>query len=321
MTRDYRPIAAGFIVALIFGFSFLFSKSGLKLVPPYHLLALRFGLALMLFICLQLFGVIKLNFKGKKIYSLLLLSLFEPVLYFICETKGLSLTTSSEAAMIIALVPVASTLLAVFILRERPSLQQLGFITLSVSGIFLIIFMKENIQLGSNIAGIYILLIGVIAAGFYTVLSRKLSVDFSPVEITYVMIWVGAVVFNGISLIQHIQAGNLGEYFKPLNDWDVLITIVYLGAISSVVAYFMFNFMVSKMEASRSSVFMNLSTVFSIVAGVVFANEPFYWYSLVGGIMILIGVWGTNLYSRKQDLEKLPLTKKGSDRTKWEYGS
>lgn len=321
MQKDFRPMAAGFLVAIIFGFSFLFTKSGLELVTPYHLLALRFGAALALFIALRLTGLIKLNFKGKKIYPLIGLSILEPILYFIGETIGISLTSSSEAGMIIALVPVATTLLAIFMLKERPPLKQLAFIMLSVAGIFFIIFMKGNTQLGSNILGIYVLLAAVVAAALYNVFSRKLSAEFSPVEITYVMMWVGAVFFNGVSIIQHIIAGNLNEYFKPFGNWGVLITIIYLGLLSSVVAYFMFNFMLSKMEASKSSVFMNLSTVFSIIAGVMFANEPFYWYNFVGGMMILLGVWGTNLYSKNQDSVNLSISQNAKDKPNWESGS
>lgn len=41
----------------------------------------------------------------------------------------------------------------------------------------------------------------------------------------------------------------------------------------------------------------------SIVAGVLIRHEPFYWYQIVGAIMILSGVWGTNYFGSKINRE------------------
>ena len=72
--------------------------------------------------------------------------------------------------------------------------------------------------------------------------SRKLSSDYSPVEITYIMTWVGAIVFNGISVMQHFNRVITILLF-PLTNIEALISIFYLGVLSSVVAYFMLNYL------------------------------------------------------------------------------
>ncbi|RKL63236.1 DMT family transporter [Thermoanaerobacteraceae bacterium SP2] len=292
---------AGLGVAFIFGFSFLFTKEGLDVLAPFHLLGLRFGLAVAIFVVLRLTGLVRIDLKGKNLSMLLLLSVIEPVVYFICETIGIKMTSSSETGMMIAVVPVVTTLLGIAFLDEKPSPAQMGFILLSVAGVVFIIAMKGSMDIGKNLIGTFVVLGAVVCAGIYNVLSRKLSIQFSPVEITYVMMWVGAVVFNGISVVEHVSRGNLQQYFAPLGSTKAVFSIVYLGFLSSVVAYFLLNFMLSKLEAARSSVFTNLATVFSIIAGVTLGHEPFYWFNVVGGIMILLGVWGTNYYSKKQE--------------------
>lgn len=299
----YSALLAGLCVSVIFGFSFLFTKEGLKVLAPFHLLGLRFGLATAIFIVLRLTGLVKINLKGKNLAMLLLLSIIEPVIYFTCETIGIELTSSSETGMMIAMVPVITAILGVVFLNEKPTPAQMGFILLSVIGVVFILIMKGSMEIGKNIYGTLVVLGAVTCAGIYNVLSRKLSIEFSPMEITYVMMWVGAIVFNGISIMQHVTSDNLYEYLAPLANIKAAVSIVYLGFLSSVVAYFMLNFMLSKMEAARSSVFTNLSTVFSIIAGVTFGNEPFYWFNAVGGLMILMGVWGTNRYERKFDMD------------------
>ena len=90
----------------IFGFSFLFSKTALNLTTPFVLLAVRFLAAFLLLNILVLVGVIKLDLKGKPIKMLLVLGLVQPVLYFICESYGIAMTTASFSGVMIGLVPV-----------------------------------------------------------------------------------------------------------------------------------------------------------------------------------------------------------------------
>ncbi|SJZ62706.1 DMT family transporter [Selenihalanaerobacter shriftii] len=296
ITDELLPILAGLFVATIFGFSFLFTKEGLEVLAPFHLLGFRFAIAAIILTVLKILGIIKVNFRGKKLGVLLLLTTFQPVAYFIFETLGVQITSSSEAGMMIALIPIFVTILAAVFLKEIPSKQQVIFITISVVGVLFIIVMKGNLDVKGQLKGLFILLGAVISGGIFNILSRKLSLKFKPVEITYIMMVIGAVVFNGISIIQHIGAGMLKQYFQPLENLNALIAIIYLGVLSSVLAFFLLNFMLSKIEASRSAVFTNLTTVISIIAGVVFRDEPFYWFHIIGGGLILLGVWGTNYY-------------------------
>ncbi|AOY78110.1 DMT family transporter [Clostridium formicaceticum] len=296
----YLPIIAGIFVAIIFGFSFLFTKEALDTLNPFHLLGFRFAFATITLLLLQIMQVIKINLIGKRVQILLFLALFQPILYFVCETLGVGMTSASEAGMMIALIPIVVTVLAAIFLEEKPTKMQLIFICLSVIGVIFIVVMTGNLRVGSSFAGMFILLGAVLAAGIFNVLSRKSSLHFKPVEITYVMMWVGVIVFNSIAILQHIRQGNLISYLEPLKNAKILLSIIYLGGLSSVGAFFMLNFMLSKVEASKAAVFTNLITVISIIAGVVFRGEPFYWFHGVGAFMILLGVWGTNYFEKQK---------------------
>lgn len=292
--NKYLPYIAAFTSSSIFGFSFLFTKEGLELINPFHLLAFRFGLAALILTILSGFKFIKINYSKKKMNLLLLLAIIQPGLYFVFETLGINLTTSSEAGLMIALIPVAVTMLAIFFLHERPTLFQACSILLSVTGVFFIIFMKGLAEVNNNSVGLLLLSGAVLMAAFYNILSRKLSLDFNPIEITYVMMWIGAIFFNIISIYQF--RGNISLYLLPLKNAKVLGSVLYLGILSSIVAFFLVNYALSKIEAAQSAIFANLSTVISILAGVLIRHEPFYWYQIIGSIMIITGVWGTSYF-------------------------
>lgn len=294
----YLPYLSGTGMALIFGFSFLFTKEALSEIDPFHLLGFRFGIAAMLLLILKMAKVIKVNYKGKDIRKLIAIALTQPVAYFIFEVFGIKLTNSSEAGMMIALIPVVVTILAVIFLKEFPKKIQIFFIGLSVTGTIFIIVMKSS-EIGSNTMGILVLLLAVLCASIFNILSRKFSSDFKPAEITFAMMWIGAIVFNAIAVIQHLLSGEITHYFVPLLNGKVVSAVLYLGILSSVVAFFLVNFTLSKIEASRSAVFANLSSVTSIIAGVLIRNEPFSWYQMTGALMILSGVWGTNYFGSK----------------------
>lgn len=301
--KVYLPYFAGLGVSSIFGLSFMFTKQALDSLPSFFLLSCRFTLAAVLLTILWLIGAIKLNYKDKPLKELILLTFFQPIAYFIFETKGIKLTSSSEAGIMIALIPIVVTILAAVFLKEKPGKVQLLFILTSVAGVVFIVLMSGssgNVRGPGHMAGIFSLCGAVLAGGIYNILSRKLSRSFTPVEITFVMMWAGAATFGCWSIVSGLISGELGLYIASLSKISTLVPILYLGILSSICAFFMLNYMLSKLPASNSTVFSNLTTVVSIIAGVLIRNEAFYWYQAAGSMLIILGVWGTNRYKPQQ---------------------
>lgn len=290
------PYLAATSVSLIFGFSFLFTKSALLFTEPFQLLGFRFAIAALFLTILKILGVIRLDFRGKRMSSLLLLALFQPGLYFMGETWGVKWTSASEAGMIIALIPVTVAAMAAVFLREKLHPLQPLAILASVTGVILIVVAQGNISFGEHLWGILALLGAVLAASVYTILSKYLSKEFTPIEITFVMMWMGTVIFNGLGLGQSAWQGTLAVYLSPLSRWEVWAAILYLGILSSVTAFFLLNYTISKLKVSQTAGFNNLTTVVAVAAGVIFANETFTWLHAVGVLLILLGVWGTNRF-------------------------
>ncbi len=289
------PYLAGGAVTLIFGFSFTATRGVLDSVDAMHLLALRFMFASVFLWGLRLTGILKISYKGRKTAPLYFLALFQPLLYFIFETIGINMTSASESGLMIALIPVVVAVMSYFFLKERPSRTQWLFILTSVAGVVFITVMK-GLNTTGGLAGFALLAGAVISAGVFNILSRKLSLSFKPIEITFFMMTAGFLVFNAISLTEHLMQERVGQYFVPFVRTQTLMTLIYLGVLSSVGAFFLLNYMLSKLEAAQVAVFGNLVTVVSIFAGIIILNEQFSWFHIAGSVLILVGVWGTNRY-------------------------
>ncbi len=300
--KNMLPYLSATTTSIIFGLSFLFSKRALNVASPFSLLSFRFLTAFVIMTLLVTFKVIKVNYKNKPVKNLFFLALMEPVIYFIFETYGIKYSSSSFAGIMIALIPIIVTILASYFLEEKFSSLQLFFIILSVSGVAYIAFMNSANSGSTGIIGIVLLIITVMAAAVFNIMSRKLSSSFTPMEITYFMMGLAALFFNIVSIGEHMIYGTFSNYLLPLKSKDFIISIFYLGILSSVIAFFLVNFTLSKIEASKSAVFANLSTIVSIAAGVIILHEEFKYYHIIGSIMILIGVWGTSRFSFKDEI-------------------
>jgi len=92
---------------------------------------------------------------------------------------------------------------------------------------------------------------------------------------------------------------NLADYLTPLKQPDILIAILYLGILSSVIAFFLMNYMLSKTQPSQTATYVNLTTVIAILGGILFRGEHFAWYQAVGAFMIITGVWGAMWFGQQ----------------------
>ncbi|ANY69269.1 transporter [Paenibacillus sp. BIHB 4019] len=286
--------------AVIIGFSFLFAKLSLGSAQPLDTLTFRFAFSFLIMTIPVALGMIKLNYRGKPLFKALLLAAMYPLGFFTLQAFGLLHASSAEGGILYAFTPVVTMIIASIFLKERTSLLQKLSIFLSVFGVVFIFMMKGSSIDLSNMLGISLLFLTCFAFAGYSVLARSLSKHFSPAELTYLMLGIGFGVFLSISLVQHTTAGTLGSFLTPLRSGSFLLSIFYLGVISSLITSLTSNYILGRIEASKMSVFTNLSTIVSMAGGALFLGEELTMYHVIGSLFIIAGVVGTNLLGSKR---------------------
>ncbi|MBD2871925.1 DMT family transporter [Paenibacillus arenilitoris] len=285
--------------ALIMGFSFLFTKIALEFAEPLDTLTFRFAASFAVMSVPVLLGRVRLNYRGKKLRKVLLLATLYPLGFFTLQSYGLQHATSGEGGILFAFTPVLTVLLAFLFLKETTTLPQKLSICLSVGGVLFIIIMKGSGIDWSNMKGIILLFLSCLAVAGYSVFARRLLKSFSPAEITYVMLGIAFLCFLAASLAGHATAGTLDRLFAPLASGSFIAAILYLGILSTLVTALSSNYALSRIEASKMSVFSNLSTIVSIAAGALLLGEEVRTYHIAGSALIIAGVMGTNLLGKK----------------------
>lgn len=284
-----KTLAAAIISHVFWGFSFIASRTALDTADVFVLLSHRFLLAFIVMSAIMLARRIRIKLFGKKFYLLILLGLAEPVLYFFGEQYGILHSSTIFSGVMIAMIPIVSTLAAAPILKEKPTALQLLFSLVSILGVIGIGLMSRNSG-KLDIIGVLALMLAVVSAAAYTLLGRGLSKDYSPFERTYVMLALGALVFTALAAFR--VKGDIGAYLAPFKATEYTLSVVFLGLCCSVVSYFLVSYAITHLSVAQSTVFANLTTAVSVFAGAVILGEPFSWLGLVFSAMILIGIYG-----------------------------
>lgn len=286
--------------AIITGLSFLFSKLALSVVDPIDLLAHRFTASFIVVLIVLLSRKIKVNYTLERIKRLIPLALIYPMSFFAFQAFGLQYASSSEAGILIAVAPVFTLILASFFLGETTNSLQKISVLISVSGVVYITLMKGASLDINNIKGIIFLLLSALCFSIYSVMARVLTKDFSSIELSFIMIIISFISFNTLAIGRNLINGTMNTFLLPFKDLNFVISILYLGVLSSLVTSLLTNYILSRIEASKMSVFSNLGTVISIIAGVVFLNEKIFYYHIIGSVLIIVGVIGTNFLDNKR---------------------
>lgn len=301
MTGTKKAYLAAAVQIIITGFSFMFVKITLKTLSPIDILMYRFFFAWMVASIPILLKKVQFKITVADIKKIFPLALFYPILFFAFQVFGLTFSSSSEAGIIQATVPIFTIILAGIILKEKTSTLQKMSVLLSIAGIVYISRMNSQDALNFSIIGTILLILSAVSNAFYSVFARKLTKEYSFYTLTYIMTFLGFAIFTIMSFNARIVSGASLDYIAPLKSPSFLIGILYLGVLSSFVSSLLSNYALSKIEASKISVFANLTPVIATLAGVFILNETLKSYHIIGMLVTLVGVIGATAFGNRKN--------------------
>lgn len=283
--KDNR-VLTGSLCALgcevLYGLSYLFTKQTAETASPLALLGWRFVVALAaMSLCVAL-GFIPVRLKGRRLESLLRVALFCPCLYFIGETVGIRETTVTESGVFLACVPALSLLASTVILKKKPTKRQIIGIFVTFLGVMTTVV---AVGLSSSLSpvGYAALMLAVVAYALYSVFV-DLAADYT-----------GAAFYGLLALGEAAAHGALSELLTlPARSGTFLAAVLYQGIGCSVAAFFLSNAAIAKIGVNKTSSFIGVSTIVSILAGALALGEPLSVGQIVGAAVIVAGVYTAN---------------------------
>ncbi|MEE9441088.1 MAG: DMT family transporter [candidate division Zixibacteria bacterium] len=223
--------------------------------------------------------------KKKIIILGLVIIMLNQTLYLV----GQKFTTAAHGGILFATTPVFVYLMAMRHLGEKWSLKKGLGILLTVAGAALI-FGEDIIDFSDNILlGNIIILIAVVAWGYYTVYGKPLVQKYGAFRITAYSIGAGAIIYFPIGIWRAVTAdlSNIDAY----GWWGLL----YISIMTSVIGYSIWYWFLKYMEASRAAVLVNIQPIIAAILGYYILGESISGLFILGGMIIIAGVTVTQL--------------------------
>lgn len=277
------------LAIVLWGMSYIWSDRLIALgVPISYFVPLRIFVA---GIILLLFNILTKNFRliaRKDIWKFLLLALFEPLIYFFCETYGIKETGSPTiSAMIIASVPIFSVGAGALFFKERISVLNGFGIAVTLAGICLAL-LKQGGDEGvpqNFILGVVLLMIAVFSEVGHASLTKLLADGYKPQVIVMYQFLIGTVYFLPFFLTRGIE-----NFDARLVSWEVLEPILCLAVLCSSLAFSLWAMAIKKLGVGKSSVFLAMMCVATALVAEVIGREHLSLFQWLGVFIAVLGI-------------------------------
>ena len=279
------PYFVALFVVLMWGTTFVSSKvllnSGLL---PADIFFVRFVMAYCCMLCIshkRLFA----NSVADEL-TLVGLGLMGGSVYFLVENMALLHSTASNVSILVSTTPlVTAMLLAIFYKSERPSMRQIFGSILAFVGVVLVVLNGQFI-LHLNPLGDALALGASFTWGFYSLFMRRIMGRYSADFITR------KVFFYGLVTILPYFA-----FVNPLNidlltsgNMTIWSNLIFLGIIASTGGYLLWNWVMRKLGAVKSTNFIYLQSLVAMVAGHVILGERITFMAIAGAVILIAGM-------------------------------
>jgi drug/metabolite transporter (DMT)-like permease len=283
-----RALSFGLLLVtmVVWGSTYVVTKAGLEELPPMRFALLRFAVASALLVPVALLrgGLARLP-RPVPWLTLAAMAFTGVGLYYVAFNLALTYTTASHGALVQSSIPAVTAVMAAVWLGERLSGRRLLGIGLAVAGVLLVVAGGgQGTAARAPLAGTLLLLGSVLAWGAYTMLAKR-AAGADPVAVTAIVTLLGTALLVPAALF---EGGGRAAASITAGGW---LKIVHLGAFGSAGAFLLYNRALRDLEASQVGTFINLVPVVGVACGVVFLGETVSPPSLLGGMLVLAGVW------------------------------
>ncbi|WP_047449513.1 DMT family transporter [Alistipes sp. ZOR0009] len=277
-------VYAAIVVAVIFwSLSFIWYKTALQYFSPVGIITFRLTISSIILLVVGTALRQLQKFRLKDFKPLFIMTLFEPFIYSLCEANGLTMVSSTLAAVIIATIPLFTPIGAFLFFKEKISMQNTLGILLSVIGVTLVAYQTGNHAQGSFM-GILLMFGAVIAAIGYAIGLKKMTQRYNSFSIVAYQNLLGAIMIIPVFLIT--------DRITPVMfSYEALLPIFKLTIFASTIAFVLYAYTMKHLSIAKLNVFLNLIPVFTAIAAYYLLNDKFSTTNLIGIAVTLAGLY------------------------------
>ena len=279
MNKKYMiPLLSTF---LCWGSVYVASKIAMRTIPPVTLLALRYLVAIpALFLLLKMRGALK-RIECRHAGTLLAIGFTGYFASFCMQMLGINRLSGSVSSLLGAMNPIFIPILASVFLKERMTKAKVGCVALSMLGVVIIVGVNGTV----DVLGALLMLLSVFLWSSTSIIIRRLAGAYDPMQVAMTSMIV-ALPFTGGWAALELQSAVCA--FPA----ESVVAVRYMGLVGTAAAHSLWNYSLSKMDASFCSMFYPMQPLVSSVLGVMILGERMTANFLLGGLIICMGIVG-----------------------------
>jgi len=281
------PFVALVIANIIWGGASPIFKYALQNIPPFTLAFIRFFFAGLIFLPLAILNWQKLT--KEEWFRVMLIGFFGVGINVSFYFLGLRMTESINVPIIASSGPVLVYLFSIYFLKEKPKSGVFFGMMMSLLGVLVIIlspiFLEGKGLILGAIEGNIFILIATLGKVFQTIVSREIMKKINPFQVTAITFLVFSFMF-------------LPFIPNELSNWDIsflnnqgLLGIVYGIFLSSGVAYYLFYYGLSKMNAHEAGLFDYLDPIVAVIIAMPLLGEYPSIFHFIGSVLVFTGIY------------------------------
>lgn len=283
LSSGFAPRAAVLGAVVLWGGSFSAMRTALIDMHPWSVMWLRMIVALACI--LPLYRTVDLSMYRRGDWKLLVPAVaLQPCLYFWCESVALGLTTSAQAGVISASVPLMVAVGAWLTLKEPVEARTIAALFVSLAGVAVLSLSGEATETApSPLLGNGLELAAMVCAAGNMILIRFLGRRYGAWTLTVMQVVTGCIFFSpGALHLRHLPEGTF--------DTHLILIILFLGAGVTLGAFSLYNWAITRMPAGTASAHINLVPVVAVTCGFLFLGETMNTVQLTAAVAVFFSV-------------------------------
>jgi len=282
MRRLYT--AALLLTMLIWAGSFIFTKISLNEIKPYNLAFYRFVLASPVLLAIVYLRGYLQPIKMVDLPKIVILAVTGVTFLYVLQFLALMYTTATNSSILINMSVIFVAVMSFFLGEKFTKLKVLGLF-LSFVGAFLVISNGRLEFFSSDtFKGDILMIFDGFLWAIYTIVGKDLLRKYNPYSLTAHAFLIGSILLLPFALYEGLV--------NPMSlSMIVWISLLYLSLLCSVFAYLVWYGSLTKMDATKVAVFVYIVPFFTAVMAFLVLREQISLYTVIGGILTMIGVY------------------------------
>jgi drug/metabolite transporter (DMT)-like permease len=272
------------LAAVFWGTNYAATKYAAGFVPPLLIVGIRFTVGGLLMLCLLRILEPGVKPTPKDLLLMAALGCLGVAVGQTAFTFGVSLTSAANTGLIFATAPVWGMMLGLVLGLERPSVRGVAGVVLSILGVA-VVFYEGLGSADASLVGDVLVLVAAAGFGGYTVLSMVVLGRHSPLAVSTYSLLSGGLIVLALSTPYSLA---LGWGSVGIGAWAA---VAFSATFAGAFAFSAWQTGISRIGANKVLIYQYLVTLTGIASGIVFFGEVLGIEKIVGGAIILLGVY------------------------------